>query len=301
MIILEVTSMNVIEIKNLTKNYGKSRGIIDVSLSVEQGEVFGFIGPNGSGKSTTIRTLLGLIHPTSGSAEIFGKSCTTNPEIRKELGYLPSEVFYYDNMRVIDLLKYSASFYKKDCTKRINELAEIMDLDLKKKIDDLSFGNKKKVGIVQGLIHEPKLIILDEPTSGLDPLMQQKFFELIAQENKKGATVFLSSHILSEVQKMCERIALIKDGKIIKLEKMSALQENNFKRIKIEAPSNLDKTFFEMTGVSKLEIDGKAISFLFKGDINKVIKRLVQTEILNLSIDEPDLEEIFMHYYVKED
>lgn len=293
--------MNVIEIKNLTKNYGKSRGIIDVSLSVEQGEVFGFIGPNGSGKSTTIRTLLGLIHPTSGSAEIFGKSCTTNPEIRKELGYLPSEVFYYDNMRVIDLLKYSASFYKKDCTKRINELAEIMDLDLKKKIDDLSFGNKKKVGIVQGLIHEPKLIILDEPTSGLDPLMQQKFFELIAQENKKGATVFLSSHILSEVQKMCERVALIKDGKIIKLEKMSALQENNFKRIKIEAPSNLDKTFFEMTGVSKLEIDGKAISFLFKGDINKVIKRLVQTEILNLSIDEPDLEEIFMHYYVKED
>jgi ABC-2 type transport system ATP-binding protein len=301
MIILEVTSMNVIEIKNLTKNYGKSRGIIDVSLSVEQGEVFGFIGPNGSGKSTTIRTLLGLIHPTSGSAEIFGKSCTTNPEIRKELGYLPSEVFYYDNMRVIDLLKYSASFYKKDCTKRINELAEIMDLDLKKKIDDLSFGNKKKVGIVQGLIHEPKLIILDEPTSGLDPLMQQKFFELIAQENKKGATVFLSSHILSEVQKMCERVALIKDGKIIKLEKMSALQENNFKRIKIEAPSNLDKTFFEMTGVSKLEIDGKAISFLFKGDINKVIKRLVQTEIINLSIDEPDLEEIFMHYYVKED
>ena len=293
--------MNVIEIKNLTKNYGKSRGIIDVSLSVEQGEVFGFIGPNGSGKSTTIRTLLGLIHPTSGSAEIFGKSCTTNPEIRKEVGYLPSEVFYYDNMRVIDLLKYSASFYKKDCTKRINELAEIMDLDLKKKIDDLSFGNKKKVGIVQGLIHEPKLIILDEPTSGLDPLMQQKFFELIAQENKKGATVFLSSHILSEVQKMCERVALIKDGKIIKLEKMSALQENNFKRIKIEAPSNLDKTFFEMTGVSKLEIDGKAISFLFKGDINKVIKRLVQTEILNLSIDEPDLEEIFMHYYVKED
>jgi ABC-2 type transport system ATP-binding protein len=176
-----------------------------------------------------------------------------------------------------------------------------MDLDLKKKIDDLSFGNKKKVGIVQGLIHEPKLIILDEPTSGLDPLMQQKFFELIAQENKKGATVFLSSHILSEVQKMCERVALIKDGRIIKLEKMSELKENNFKRIKIETPSNLDKTFFEMAGVSKLEFDGKSISFLFNGDINKVIQRLAQTEILNLSVDEPDLEEIFMHYYVKED
>ncbi len=292
--------MSVIEIKNLTKNYGKSRGIIDVSLTVEQGEIFGFIGPNGAGKSTTIRTLLGLIRPTSGSAEIFGKSCTANPEVRREVGYLPSEVFYYDGMRVIDLLKYSASFYKKDCTKRIHELAEIMDLDLKKKIDDLSFGNKKKVGIVQGLIHEPKLIILDEPTSGLDPLMQQKFFELIAAENKKGATVFLSSHILSEVQKMCERVALIKDGRIIKLEKISTLQENNFKRIKIDAPSNLDRVFSGMAGISKMENDGRTISFLFKGDINKIIRKLAEADISNLSIDEPDLEEIFMHYYAKE-
>src|SRR5665647_2400083 len=207
--------MSVIEIRNLTKSYGKARGIIDVSLNVEEGEIFGFIGPNGAGKSTAIRTLLGLIYPTSGTSTIFGKNCTQFPEIRKEVGYLPSEVFYYDNMRVMDLLKYSASFYKKDCTKRIKELAEIMDLDLKKKIDDLSFGNKKKVGIVQGLLHEPKLIILDEPTSGLDPLMQQKFFELIGQENKNGATVFFSSHILTEVQKMCERVAIIKEGKII--------------------------------------------------------------------------------------
>lgn len=182
--------MSVIEMNMLTKHYGKSRGITDVNLSVEEGEIFGFIGPNGAGKSTAIRTLLGLIYPTRGSAAIFGKSCTEHPEIRMELGYLPSEVFYYDNMKVIDLLKYSASFYKKDCTKRIFELAEIMDLDLKKKIDDLSFGNKKKVGIVQGLLHEPKLIILDEPTSGLDPLMQQKFFDLLGEENRKGATIF---------------------------------------------------------------------------------------------------------------
>jgi ABC-2 type transport system ATP-binding protein len=292
--------MNVIEIKNLTKNYGKSRGIMDVSLDVEQGEIFGFIGPNGAGKSTTIRTLLGLIHPSSGSAEIFGKNCTTNPEVRKEVGYLPSEVFYYDNMRVMDLLKYSATFYKKDCTKRINELAEIMDLDLKKKIDDLSFGNKKKVGIVQGLIHEPKLIILDEPTSGLDPLMQQKFFELIAAENKKGATVFFSSHILGEVQRMCNRVAFIKDGKIIKLEKMSTLKESNYKRINVEVSSNIDKNFFKADGVSKLELKGNSVSFLFKGDINKIIKKLSETNVSNLSIDEPDLEEIFMHYYTKE-
>lgn len=293
--------MNVIEIENLTKNYGKARGIIDVNLNIEEGEVFGFIGPNGAGKSTTIRTLLGLIHPTSGSAKIFGKSCSESPEVLKEVGYLPSEVFYYDDMKVMDLLKYSASFYKKDCSKRIHELAEIMDLDLSKKIDDLSFGNKKKVGIVQGLLHEPKLIILDEPTSGLDPLMQQKFFDLIAQENKKGATVFFSSHILGEVQKMCSRVAFIKEGKIIKLEKMSDLHENSYKRIKLETRAAVSKESLTMAGISKLELKGNTADFIFKGNINAIIKKISELDLINLTIDEPDLEEIFMHYYVKED
>lgn len=293
--------MNVIEIKNLTKNYGKSRGIIDLNLNVEEGEIFGFIGPNGAGKSTTIRTLLGLIHPSSGSAAIFGKSCIEYPEVRKEIGYLPSEVFYYDNMKVIDLLKYSASFYKKDCTKRIQELAEIMDLDLKKKIDDLSFGNKKKVGIVQGLLHEPKLIILDEPTSGLDPLMQQRFFDLIAEENKKGAAVFFSSHILSEVQKMCSRVAFIKDGRLIKLEKMSTLKENNYKRINIESAAEISRETFNITGVSDLVVKGNTVNFIFKGNINSIMKKISEIELHNISITEPDLEEIFMHYYAKED
>ncbi len=293
--------MSVIEIKNLTKSYGKARGINNINLSVEQGEIFGFIGPNGAGKSTTIRTLLGLIYPSEGSATIFGKSCTEHPEVRKELGYLPSEVFYYDNMRVMDLLKYSASFYKKDCTARIKELAEVMDLDLKKKIEDLSFGNKKKVGIVQGLLHEPKLIILDEPTSGLDPLMQQKFFELIAEENRKGATVFFSSHILSEVQKMCSRVAFIKDGKIIKLEKMSTLQENSYKKISIETKEIIPKEVFDIKGVSKLENKGKSINFIFKGNINLIMAKMADIDLRNISIEEPDLEEIFMHYYVKED
>ena len=292
--------MNIIELTNLTKNYGKARGIIDVSLDVEEGEIFGFIGPNGAGKSTAIRTLLGLIYPTSGSAEIFGKNCSEFPEVRKEVGYLPSEVFYYDNMRVIDLLKYSASFYKKDCTKRINELAEIMDLDLKKKIDDLSFGNKKKVGIVQGLLHEPRLIILDEPTSGLDPLMQQRFFELIAQENQKGATVFFSSHILSEVQKMCGRIAFIKEGRIVKLEKMSALQDDNYKSFRIEAKVAIPSEYFDLSGVSKLEVKGNMADFIFRGNINTLMKKIVALELVNISITEPDLEEIFLHYYAKE-
>jgi len=294
--------MNVIEIKNLTKSYGKARGITDVSFNVEQGEIFGFIGPNGAGKSTTIRTLLALIYPTSGSATIFGKDCIEfGPEIRKEIGYLPSEIFYYDNMKVIDLLKYSASFYKKDCSTRIIELAEIMDLDLNKKIDDLSFGNKKKVGIVQGLLHSPKLIILDEPTSGLDPLMQQKFFELLEQENKNGATILLSSHILSEVQRLCSRVAIIKEGKIIKLEKISTLQESNHKKFKIEIKSKIDDNYFKITGVTNLEIKGNIISFLFSGNINFIMKKISEIEIDNLWIEEPDLEEIFMHYYEKED
>jgi len=293
--------MNVIEIKNLTKTYGKARGITDISFNVEEGEIFGFIGPNGAGKSTTIRTLLSLIYPTSGSATIFGKDCIQfAPEIKKEIGYLPSEVFYYDNMKVKDLLKYSASFYKKDCRKRIKELAEIMDLDLNKKIDDLSLGNKKKVGIVQGLLHEPKLIILDEPTSGLDPLMQQKFFELLEEENKKGAAILFSSHILSEVQRLCNRVAIIKEGKIVTVEKISTLQENNYKKFKIETKAQLDENYFNISGVNNLVVNDHVTSFIFKGNINAVMKRIAEIEIANLWIEEPDLEEIFMHYYEKE-
>jgi len=292
--------MNVIEINNLTKYYGKSRGIIDVSFNVEAGEIFGFIGPNGAGKSTTIRTLLGLIKPTSGTAFIFGKNCFTDgKEILKDVGYLPSEVFYYDGMKVIDLLKYSASFYKKDCTKRIYELAEIMDLDLNKKIEELSFGNKKKVGIVQGLLHEPKLIILDEPTSGLDPLMQQKFFELIKQENQKGVTVLLSAHILSEVQKLCNRVAIIKEGRIVKIETIENLRGENYKRIIIETDTDLSLDYFNIDGVNDFTINNHTYSFLYKGDINIIIKKLAMLNIKNITIHEPDLDEIFMHYYEK--
>lgn len=291
--------MNVIEIKNLTKSYGKARGVCDISFNVAEGEIFGFIGPNGAGKSTTIRTILNLIHPTSGSATIFGKDCNKYaPEIAKDIGYLPSEVFYYDNMKVIELLKYSASFYKKDCSKRIKELAEVMDLDLNKKIDDLSFGNKKKVGIVQGLLHEPKLIILDEPTSGLDPLMQQKFFELMEVEHKRGATILFSSHILSEVQRLCDRVAIIKDGKIIKLDTVDNLRDNNYKKFRLESKDAIDTTKFNIDGVNNLEINTNEVSFLFSGDVNKIIKEISSLNLSNLWIEEPSLEEIFMHYYL---
>jgi len=289
--------MNVIEINNLTKMYGKARGIIDVSFNIEEGEVFGFIGPNGAGKSTTIRTLLGLIFPTSGSAKIFGKDIMKyGPEIRQEIGYLPSEVFYYDKMKVIDLLKYSASFYKKDCTKRMNELAEIMELDLNRRIEDLSYGNKKKVGIVQGLLHSPKLIMLDEPTSGLDPLMQQKFFDIIKEENKKGATIFFSSHILAEVQELCDRVAIIKDGSIIKLEEIKTLRQANYKKITIKG-DDVNTESFNIDGVTEITDDNRAIKFYYNGDINKMTSVISSEKVSDLLIEEPTLEEIFMHYY----
>lgn len=294
--------MNVIEINGLTKFYGKARGIEDVTFSVKEREIFGFIGPNGAGKSTTIRTLLSLIYPTGGSAAIFGKDIIKDArEIKKNVGYLPSEVFYYDNMKVKDLLNYSASFYNKDCSTRIKELADRLDLDLNKKIDDLSFGNKKKVGIVQGLLHSPKLIILDEPTSGLDPLMQQTFFDLLKEENEKGVTILFSSHILSEVQRLCDRVAIIKDGKIVKVEKISTLRENNYKKFHIETKTPIEQSRFNFEGIKDLETEGHSIRFLFKGDLNPIMTRIAELDIANLWIEEPDLEEIFMHYYEKEE
>lgn len=289
--------MSIIEVNNLTKYYGKVRGIENVSFSVDDGEIFGFIGPNGAGKSTTIRLFLSLIHPTSGEVKIFGKDCEKDgPEIRQEIGYLPSEVFYYDRMKVSELLKYSASFYKKDCTERTRELADIMELDMKRRIDELSYGNRKKVGIVQGLLHQPKLILLDEPTSGLDPLMQQKFFNLIRNEHDRGATIFFSSHILGEVQKMCNRVAIIKEGHIINIQDIKTLQKDNYKKIKVTA-NDLDEKRFVVAGVTKLEQSNGAVSFFYRGDINSMMKLIAEQEVSDVTIEEPTLEEIFLHYY----
>ena len=293
--------VNVIETNKLTKYYGKARGIVDVSITVEEGEIYGFIGPNGAGKSTTIRTLLSLIYPSSGTASIFGMDCIRQaPEIAKRVGYLPSEVFYYEGMKVRDLLNYSASFYKKDCKARIKALSERMDLDINRKIEDLSFGNKKKVGIVQGLLHSPELIILDEPTSGLDPLMQQNFFDLLLEENKRGATILMSSHILAEVQRMCSRVAIIKEGRIIKQEKIATLQEHSYKRFCFEVAQTLPEDYFMMEGVTDLKVSDSTHSFMFKGDMNNVVSKLSQVKLTNLWADEPDLEEIFLHYYSKD-
>ena len=292
--------MSIIEIENLTKRYGRNNGIEDVSFRVEEGEVFGFIGPNGSGKSTTIRTLLSIIYPTSGKARIFGKDTVRfAAEIKQDIGYLPSEVFYYENMKVKDLLAYSASFYRKDCRKRIYELADIMQLDLTKRINDLSFGNRKKVGIVQALLHEPKLIILDEPTSGLDPLMQQTFFQLLKEENRKGATILLSSHILSEVERLCDRVAIIKEGKVVAVEHIKALQEKKHKMIRLEFNQPIDEAILMIEGVFNLIWDGTKADLCYRGDINSFIRAMSLCDLRNIWIHEPDLEDIFLHYYEK--
>ncbi len=289
--------MSIIEVSHLTKFYGKSRGIVDVSFNVEEGEIFGFIGPNGAGKSTTIRLLLSLIHPTKGEGKVFGMDVTKQgPEIRRSIGYLPSEVFYYEGMKVIDLLKYSASFYEGNFTERMKYLSELMELEMNRRISDLSFGNKKKVGIVQGLLHSPKLLFLDEPTSGLDPLMQRKFFDLIREENKRGVTVFFSSHILGEVQRLCNRVGIIREGKMVEISDIRSLQQNNYKKVSVTA-QNLTAESFNVPGVSNVQTENGTVNFFFKGDINAVLQKVSSVHVDDLSIEEPTLEEIFMHYY----
>jgi ABC-2 type transport system ATP-binding protein len=270
---------------------------VDISFNVEEGEIFGFIGPNGAGKSTTIRLLLSLIRPTSGSGKVFGQDVVTHgTEIRRDIGYLPSEVYYYEGMKVIDLLKYSASFYDCDCTERMHKLSEIMELEMNRRISDLSYGNKKKVGIVQGLLHSPKLLFLDEPTAGLDPLMQRKFFDLIREENTRGVTVFFSSHILGEVQRLCNRVGIIREGKIAEISDIRSLQQNNYKKVRVDA-LGLEPASFNLPGVTNLQSENGTVQFFFKGDINSVLQKISGLQVNDLTIEEPTLEEIFMHYY----
>mgnify|MGYP001235599101 CR=1 FL=1 len=286
-----------LESKDLTKFYGKSRGIENVSLSIENGEAFGFIGPNGAGKSTFIRTVLGLILPTSGEAKIFGQNAFENGDkIREQIGYLPSEVNYYSGMNAEELLKYSASFYKNADVSRIRSLAERFELDLSKEIEDLSFGNKKKVAIIQSVLHEPQLMILDEPTGGLDPLMQNRFFELLEEQHKKGVTIFFSSHILSEIQRLCQRAAIIKEGKIVKVEDIPELMKKQMKNCRLifkNPPGDLNLP--ENAQNEKL-VDEK-LTFEYVGPVTPLMKWIAQQDLLDVAIEEPTLENIFMNYY----
>lgn len=286
--------MDAIKITNLTKSYGKARGIQNLSLTVKQGEFFGFIGPNGAGKSTTIRTLLGLIHKTSGNAEILRMDIQKdNQKILSKVGYLPSESAFYAGMRVRDVLKLSADLRKIDCKDEAERLCERLQLDTSRKVEELSFGNRKKVAIVCALQHNPELLILDEPTSGLDPLMQREFFNILRERNEAGTTIFLSSHILSEIQRNCSRAAIIREGGIIACDSVDALTKTRAKRVTVHGDVDLSK----LNGIRDLQTTEHGTSFLYGGDIDTLIHTLSAGHLDDLSISEPDLEEIFLHYY----
>jgi len=289
--------MNAIELKKLTKYYGKARGIIDVDLTVEKGDFFGFIGPNGAGKSTTIRALLGLIKPTSGTANVLGHEIIAEKkDLLAKVGYLPSEAIFYHGMKVRDVLKLSADLRGMDCSGEAKILCERLQLDMSRKVDELSFGNRKKVAIVAALQHKPELYIMDEPTGGLDPLMQREFFDIMKEKNAEGATIFLSSHILGEIQKNCNRAAIIREGKIIACDTVDALAKTSAKRIYVQgniAAENIEK----LAEIRDISATHDGLNFLYGGKINDLVAFLSNFDVEDLTIAEPDLEDIFMHYY----
>ncbi len=282
--------------EKLTKYYGSTRGIDGLNLEVNTGDFFGFIGPNGAGKSTTIRTLLGLISRTSGRAEVLGEDTGKNiRSILKRVGYLPSDTAFYSGMKVRDILKLSAALRRKNCDASAAELCERLQLDRDRKAEDLSFGNRKKVGIVCALQHDPELLILDEPTSGLDPLMQHEFFSILQEKNQKGTTVFLSSHILSEIQRYCTRAAVIRAGKIIACDSVEKLVQASARRITLRG--TLRREAF--TGVRAWSEQDGTVSFLYNGEMNLLIRTLASMDIQEMTVAEPDLEEIVLHFYEK--
>jgi ABC-2 type transport system ATP-binding protein len=290
--------MNAIELSSLSKFYGNQCGIDSVSFTVKKGEIFGFIGPNGAGKSTTIRTLLGLLKATSGKAEIMGMDISNEGAmIREKIGYLPSEVDYYSEMSSKELLLYHAAMYKvADVENKIQELATYFQLELDRPIDDLSYGNKKKCAIIQSVLHDPEVLILDEPTGGLDPLMQNRFFELLERQNKKGVTIFFSSHVLSEIQRMCDRAAIIRDGKIMAVEDISTLLSKQMKMVRLVTTSV--NNIILPVGALNHHQSGQKHTFDYVGPTQDLVIWLSSQSIIDVTLSEPDLERIFMNYYL---
>ena len=286
----------VLEIINLKKYYGKIRGVEDVSIKLNTGEAYGFIGPNGAGKSTTIRTLMNLINKTSGKIIINGKELDKNDlELKESIGYLPSEIYLYDDLTVKEMLDFHESFYKKDTSKRRKELVKLLKLDESKKVEDLSLGNSKKLGIILALMHEPKILILDEPTSGLDPIMQNVFYELLLEEKKKGTTILYSTHILSEVSKICDRIGIIKEGKIIKEDTVENILKNSMTYLTIES-DDIDsiKNELQFKVVSE---QNNTVKFINTLNPNELMDKISKYKINKLLIEDVSIEDLFMEYY----
>ena len=287
----------IIEIRHLKKYYGESRGTEDVTLKINKGDIYGFIGPNGAGKSTTIRTLLGLINKTSGEILIKGKEFDKDDlDTKRIIGYLPSEINLYDDMTIKDIFNYHMTFYGKDLTRRKDELVELLKIDETKKIEDLSLGNQKKVGIVLALMHEPEILILDEPTSGLDPIMQNIFHSILEKEKEKGTTILYSSHILSEVSSICNRIGLIKDGVIIKEDTIENIKKDHFTYL-IVSSKDIDKIKEEL-GLKIIEEKDNEVKFINNMNTNELINKLSKYDIERLLIEEISLEDLFIHYYM---
>ena len=286
----------ILRVVQLCKNYGKTKGIEDLSLELNDGEIFGLIGPNGAGKSTTIRSIMNMINKSYGEVyfndQLLDKN---NIEAKKLIGYLPSEVFLYEDMSVKQMLDYHASFFKEDLSDRRKELVKLLNVDEKKKIEDLSLGNLKKVGIILALMHNPKLLILDEPSSGLDPIMQQTFYELLLQEKAKGTTIIYSTHILSEVSKICDRVGIIKDSHLVKIEDVDSLNNNRLTFIKINSVDN--EKIKEALNLETYELGKNTIRFKYDKDVNSLLSVLTNFNIDRILIEEPTIEEIFMHYY----
>ena len=286
----------ILRVVQLCKNYGKTKGIEDLSLELNDGEIFGLIGPNGAGKSTTIRSIMNMINKSYGEVyfndQLLDKN---NIEAKKLIGYLPSEVFLYEDMSVKQMLDYHASFFKEDLSERRKELVKLLNVDEKKKIEDLSLGNLKKVGIILALMHNPKLLILDEPSSGLDPIMQQTFYELLLQEKAKGTTIIYSTHILSEVSKICDRVGIIKDSHLVKIEDVDSLNNNRLTFIKITSEDN--EKIKEALNLETYELGKNTIRFKYDKDVNSLLRVLTNFNIDRILIEEPTIEEIFMHYY----
>lgn len=289
--------MNAIEIKNLTKVYGKNRGIQDINISAKEGEIYGFIGPNGAGKSTTIKTLLNFIYSTSGEALIFGMDSVKESEkIKEYIGYVPSEVRYYDDVKVKDIIKYAQSFYPKSNKEYVDRICNELELDMNKKMGELSLGNKKKVAIAQSLINNPKLLILDEPTNGLDPLMQKKLFNILIEEKEKGNTVFLSSHNLVEVQNLCDRVCVIKEGKIVDIIEIEKSKTELKLKVTLSSSDITDDIVLNLSD-KILDKNGKLYTFIYSKNIDSLVKELANYKIDELLIEKENLEDAFLNYY----
>jgi beta-exotoxin I transport system ATP-binding protein len=288
----------VIQIERLTKFYGRSRGIQDVDLSVNQGEIFGFLGPNGSGKTTTIRILLDFIRASSGRARIFGMDAHSDAaQIKSRLGYLPGEYGMYEKMTAGDYLDFLGSLRGRREPPLRDRLTDLFGLDLSRRIKSFSHGTKQKLALVQAFMHDPELVILDEPTSGLDPLIQQRFYEWILEAKKGGKTVFLSSHVLSEVERVCDRVAILKEGRLIALHEIADLKKHRLKTMEITFEQDLDESLFRLEGVRKIEKNAHTVCLWVDANIDGILRTVSQYPIANISCRDARLEDVFLEYY----